>query len=118
MEIYRRFPNAIINGFVVVARCQDMTANAKLMYGGISKDHLMIVVNCNSNVRCQIGLVVWTNQENPVVCTNKENPEVCTNKENPEVVSAEPSEPWLYRMYRKWIGYGMTNACMKQKLEI
>jgi hypothetical protein len=83
MEIYRQFPNARIKGFAVVARGQDKSANAKLLYGGVSKDHLLIVVDSNSNDSCQIGLIVYTNMENP------------------EVVSVEP---WSYRMQRKWMG--------------
>ncbi len=83
MDIYRQYVNAKIKGFAIVACGEAKTVNAKLIYGGISKDHLMIEVDCNTNDSCQIGIIVYTNMENP------------------EVVSVEP---WSYRIHRKLIG--------------
>ena len=71
--IYRKYVNAKIKGFAVVARSEDDSVFAKLLAGGISEDFLKIAVKCNNSNRCKIAIVV------------------CSDKENPDVVSTVPS---------------------------
>jgi hypothetical protein len=71
MVIYRKYINAKIKGFTVVARGRDGSADANLLAGGISEDFLKIAVKCNSSSRCQIGIVVYTDKENPDIITKE-----------------------------------------------
>jgi hypothetical protein len=48
MKIYRKFVNSEIKGFAVVARATDKVVNAKLIAGGVSYSHLMVLVDCNT----------------------------------------------------------------------
>ncbi len=65
MVVYRQYIHAKIKGFAVVVRSKDTNVYAELLAGGISKDFLKIEVVCNTNDKCDIGIVVYSDKENP-----------------------------------------------------
>ncbi len=50
-------------GFLVVARSKEPTANAELMSGGVSYNHLKIAVQHQGNEDCHLCVVVYTNKK-------------------------------------------------------
>jgi hypothetical protein len=51
--------------------CKTSKTEAKLVYGGVSKNHLKVIITSRGEEKVDIGLIVFTDREHPKINGNE-----------------------------------------------